>query len=114
MSPRVKTAGAKKKRAAFPKRVRPMLATLVDKPFDDPAWTFEVKWDGYRALALMAGKTVALQSRNDKSFNEKFYPVYESLRSWNLRAVLDGEIVVLNAAGVSDFGALQNWRSEAD
>ncbi len=91
-----------------------MLATLVDKPFDDPDWVFEVKWDGYRAIAIMNAKSVALQSRNDKSFNEKFYPVYEALVKCNLHAVLDGEIVVINKTGSSDFGALQNWRSEAD
>jgi bifunctional non-homologous end joining protein LigD len=91
-----------------------MLATLVDKPFDDTDWLFEVKWDGYRAIAIMDGKSVSLKSRNDKSFNEKFYPVYKSLVKWNRHAVLDGEIVVINENGVSNFGALQNWRSEAD
>lgn len=101
-------------KSPIPRRVQPMLATLVNKPFDDPDWIFEVKWDGYRAVAIMNAKSVALQSRNDKSFNEKFYPVYESLVKCNLHAVLDGEIVVINKTGNSDFGALQNWRSEAD
>jgi bifunctional non-homologous end joining protein LigD len=91
-----------------------MLTTLVDKPFDDKGWLFEVKWDGYRAIAIMNGKSVSLQSRNDKSFNDKFYPIYQSLVKWNRRTVLDGEIVVINQRGVSNFGALQNWRSEAD
>ncbi len=91
-----------------------MLATLVDKPFDDPDWIFEIKWDGYRAIAIMNGKVVSLQSRNDKSFNEKFYPVYDALTKWGLHAVLDGEIVVIKENGVSIFSALQNWRSEAD
>jgi bifunctional non-homologous end joining protein LigD len=101
-------------KSPIPKQVKPMLATLVDKPFDDPEWIFEVKWDGYRAVAIMNGKSVALQSRNDKPFNEKFYPVFDALVQCNLHAVLDGEIVVINNAGNSDFGALQNWRSEAD
>src|SRR5450432_4039168 len=98
----------------IPKRVKPMLATLVDKPFDDPDWVFEVKWDGFRAVAMMNGKSVTLQSRNDKPFNEKFYPVYDALVKWNIQIVLDGEIVVINEKGGSDFGALQNWRSETD
>src|SRR5450432_1121744 len=98
----------------FPKKIKPMLATLSDKPFDDPDWIFEVKWDGYRAIALLNGERVSLQSRNDKSFNEKFYPVYDILKKWDLHAVLDGEIVVIDKNGVSNFGALQNWRSEAD
>ncbi len=91
-----------------------MLATLVDKAFDDPDWIFEVKWDGYRAIAILDGSTVSLHSRNEKSFDEKFYPIYNVLVKWNLQAVLDGEIVVINANGLSNFGALQNWRSEAD
>src|SRR6185369_11070713 len=102
------------KKCPIPQRVGPMLATLVNKPFDDPDWIFEVKWDGYRAIAIMNGKSVALQSRNDKSFNEKFYPLYDALVKCNLHAVVDGEIVVINSVGHSDFGAFQNWRSEAD
>jgi bifunctional non-homologous end joining protein LigD len=99
---------------SIPKLVEPMLSTLVDKPFDDPDWIFEVKWDGYRAIAIMNGHSVSLQSRNNKSFNEKFYPVYDALVKWNQHVVLDGEIVVVNENGISNFGALQNWRSEAD
>ena len=100
--------------AKFPETFKPMLATLVDKPFDDPDWVYEIKWDGYRAVALLNQGTAELVSRNKKSFNEKFYPVHQVLREWKLNAVLDGEIVVLNKKGRSDFGSLQNWRSEAD
>jgi len=99
---------------AFPSKLTPMLATLVDKPFDNDEWTYEVKWDGYRAVAFMNGKTTELKSRNDKSFNEKFYPVAEALKNWKIKAVVDGEVVVVDENGMSDFGDLQNWRSEAD
>jgi bifunctional non-homologous end joining protein LigD len=102
------------KKAPFPAKARPMLATLVDKPFDEPGWIYEVKWDGYRALALMHHGSVELKSRNDKSFNEKFYPVFSALQLLGIDAVLDGEILVTDEKGLSDFGALQNWRSEAD
>lgn len=91
-----------------------MLATLVDEPFDDNEWAFEVKWDGYRAIALLDKKGVNICSRNNKSFNEKFYALYDELKSWKLNVVLDGEIIVANKKGISDFSALQNWRSEAD
>jgi bifunctional non-homologous end joining protein LigD len=101
-------------RSPFPKTVKPMLATLVDKPFDAPGWTYEIKWDGYRAIAFLNNGSVNLISRNNKSFNEKFYPLYEVLRQTNMQAVLDGEIAVLNDQGIADFSALQNWRSEAD
>jgi bifunctional non-homologous end joining protein LigD len=102
------------KKAPFPKTVHPMLATLVDKPFDEPGWLYEIKWDGYRAIAMLNKGKVNLISRNNKSFNDKFYPVYEALKNWKINAVIDGEIAVLNKSGISDFGSLQNWRSEAD
>ncbi|WP_426479306.1 DNA ligase D [Chryseobacterium sp. CBSDS_008] len=99
---------------AFYTGVEPMLATLVNKPFDDDGWIYEVKWDGYRAVAFMKDGKVELKSRNDKSFNEKFYPIYDTLKDMNLDAILDGEIVVLGKNGMANFGSLQNWRSEAD
>ncbi|WP_240612985.1 DNA ligase D [Chitinophaga parva] len=98
----------------FPSSFSPMLATLVDAPFDDPGWRYEIKWDGYRAVALLNKKNVELVSRNNKSFNDKFYPIYDAVKAWGIHAVVDGEIAVLNDKGVSTFGALQNWRSEAD
>jgi bifunctional non-homologous end joining protein LigD len=57
---------------------------------------------------------VNLISRNNKSFNEKFYPIVDALKKWDINAVIDGEAVVLNDKGISNFGSLQNWRSEAD
>jgi bifunctional non-homologous end joining protein LigD len=101
-------------KASFDERLKPMLATLVDKPFDEPGWLYEIKWDGYRALACMNKGEVVLKSRNDKSFNDKFYPVHRALLDWNVNAIVDGEIIVLKESGISDFGELQNWRSEAD
>lgn len=98
----------------FPKKLSPMLATLVDQPFDKEGWVFEVKWDGYRTLAFANKGKVELRSRNDKSFNEKFYPITRAVEEWRVNAVLDGEVVVVNDKGVSSFGSLQNWRSEAD
>lgn len=111
---RLVTVIKKAPKARFPSDITPMLATLVDKPFKEDGWLYEIKWDGYRALAFMNKGGIELKSRNNKSFNEKFYPVYQALQHWNIAAVLDGEIVVVNEKGVSDFGALQNWRSEAD
>ncbi len=106
----VKSAPAVK----FPSDLKPMLATLVDKPFDEEGWMYEVKWDGYRAMAFMNKGKTDLKSRNNKSFNDKFYPVFDALKKWNINAIIDGEIVVLKENGLSDFGTLQNWRSEAD
>jgi bifunctional non-homologous end joining protein LigD len=100
-------------KAAIPKNIKPMKATLVDEPFDDPDWLYEVKWDGYRAVATINKGSVDLISRNNLPF-DKFYPIIKQLKTWKLNAVIDGEILVLNDKGLSDFGALQNWRSEAD
>lgn len=102
------------KKSRMPSNLKPMLATLVDQPFDDAGWAYEVKWDGYRALAYLQKGKVEFRSRNNKSFNEKFYPVHAALQELKTDAILDGEIIVANDEGVSNFGNLQNWRSEAD
>lgn len=104
----------RKKSSPLPKDLQPMLATLVDKPIDEPGWTYEIKWDGYRTIAYVDKGTVALRSRNNKSFDEKYYPIYRAMQKWKVRAVVDGEIIVANEKGISNFGDLQNWRSEAD
>lgn len=100
-------------KSKVPANIKPMKATLVDEPFDEPGWLFEVKWDGYRAIANIQKDEVALISRNNLPF-EKYYPINDALKKWGMNAVLDGELLVLNEKGVSDFGAMQNWRSEAD
>lgn len=100
--------------AAFPLEIKPMLATLVAKPFDDPNWMYEIKWDGYRALTFIDNGRVNIASRNNKSFNDKYYPLYKTLTELKARIILDGEIVVLSDKGLADFSRLQNWRSEAD
>src|SRR4051812_22907054 len=83
-------------KSKFTIRLKPMLATLVDKPFDADGWVYEVKWDGYRALAFLNKNKVELKSRNDKSFNEKYYPVTAALKKWNINAIVDGEIIVID------------------
>jgi bifunctional non-homologous end joining protein LigD len=95
----------------MPHDVRPMLATVVKEPFDHPDWIFEVKWDGYRAVAEIRDDGVSLYSRNGISFEKKFYPVTESLRKFGFDAVLDGEIVVVDDQGRPDFQALQHYQA---
>lgn len=111
----VKAFLKKGKKSKIPIGMKPMLATLVDEPFDDPEWRYEVKWDGYRALGFsLKNGDVQLLSRNNKQFNEKFYPIFELMQSWKMDIVVDGEILVINEKGISNFGDLQNWRTEAD
>src|SRR5262249_13520119 len=52
------------KQAAMPGKLEPMLATLSDRPFSDPAWLYEIKWDGVRALAWVDGNKVTLRARS--------------------------------------------------
>ncbi len=91
-----------------------MLATLVSEPVSEKGWLYEMKWDGYRVLSYLEKGAVDIRSRNNKSFNEKYYPLYQSLKEWTIDAVIDGEIVVVNEHGIPDFANLQLWRSEAD
>lgn len=104
----------KGRRCKFPAEIKPMLATLVDAPVEEEGWLYEIKWDGYRALGFINNGTVEIKSRNNKSFKEKFYPVYDALKKWKINAIVDGEIVVVNEKGIPDFSDLQSWRSEAD
>jgi bifunctional non-homologous end joining protein LigD len=93
----------------MPRSIKPMLATLIEKPFDHPDWLFEVKWDGYRAVAVIGDGTVSLNSRNMISLNAKFSPIVESLNKSGFEAVLDGEIVVVDDHGHADFQMLQDY-----
>src|SRR5215213_5449988 len=102
------------KKSPMPKNIQPMLATLVTEPVMEEGWVYEMKWDGYRAISYIKGDKVNICSRNNKSFNQKFYPLHEALQQWSINAVVDGEIVVVNEEGVPDFSDLQLWRSEAD
>ena len=89
--------------------LRPMLAGTADEAFDDPDWSFELKWDGYRALALIDGEGALLRSRNGNDLARSF-PALTRLRRavFVQEALLDGELVVLDADGRADFQALQS------
>ncbi len=107
------TAGAESIESAratpLPADAQPMLGTLVAKPFSDPDWVFEVKWDGIRALASVDDGECRLRSRLGNDITDR-YPELEALAGL-LRvrqAVLDGEIVVLDAQGRGDFERLQS------
>jgi len=93
----------------MPHEVKPMLAKLTDGPFDSDEWIFEIKWDGYRAIAEINKGKVNLYSRNLISFNRKYKPIVETLESFGHNVVLDGEIIVLNSDGTSSFQMLQQY-----
>jgi bifunctional non-homologous end joining protein LigD len=95
-----------------PRRYEPMLATLsADVPAGD-GWVFEVKWDGFRAIATLRGGEVDLRSRNDKSFVDRFPTVVRALERAvrTPDCVLDGEIVAVGADGRATFSAMQQGK----
>lgn len=93
------------------KFITPMTATLSDEPaFDDPKWLFEIKWDGYRAIAELNGKDTRFYSRNGLSFNKAYPKIFNELIKLKIDAILDGEIVVFRN-GMPSFQAIQNYKS---
>ena len=93
----------------MPRRVRPMLATTVEKPFNRSGWLFEIKWDGYRAIAEVDNQVVRLYSRNQLSLEDRFASLVQSLQGLGCSAVLDGEVVVVDETGKPCFQLLQNY-----
>src|SRR5258708_5303996 len=96
------------RKGAMPSRVEPMLATLAEHPFSDPNWLFEIKWDGVRAQARIENGALALRSRTGVDITNR-YPELASLpEAFAARqAIVDGEIVALDARGHSNFERLQ-------
>ncbi len=105
-----KRATRRAKREPVPTVGTPMLATLVDAPFDDDAWLFELKWDGYRAIATIdAAGSVTLTSRAGNDLLGQFPELAELSTAFaSLPIVVDGEICILDALGRSSFQALQS------
>lgn len=96
----------------MPHDIKPMLANTSDEPFDKEDWIFEMKYDGYRAIAEVEEKIVKLYSRNGLSFNEKFSPIVDSLKKFPGDVVLDGEIVVIDEKGKPHFQWIQHYPDE--
>jgi bifunctional non-homologous end joining protein LigD len=85
-----------------------MLATLVEEPFDDPEWLYEVKWDGYRAVAFLQQGTARLVSRNQNDLTAEFPEIARDLGKLKVEnAIFDGEVVALDQEGRSSFSLMQ-------
>ncbi|HET7569932.1 MAG TPA: DNA ligase D [Gammaproteobacteria bacterium] len=106
-----KLKGARK--AALPREPSLRLATLGKQAPDGDDWLHEIKFDGYRLLARLDHGKVRLLTRNAKNWSERFPALGKALAKLQVdSALLDGELVSLDAAGVSRFGALQEAISE--
>jgi bifunctional non-homologous end joining protein LigD len=87
---------------------RPMLATLVDKPFDNKDWIFETKWDGFRLIAEKRAQAITLWSRNGIDVTARYAVLLPALQKIEGSCVIDGELCALDAHGRSRFQLLQN------
>jgi bifunctional non-homologous end joining protein LigD len=95
-------------RAPMPSAIHPMLATLVDNPFDDEQWLYEVKWDGYRAVCFLKDGAARLVSRNQNDLTIEFPEIARAVEKLSPEtAILDGEIVALDEEGRSSFSLMQ-------
>lgn len=99
---------------AAAKFIKPMLADIRSTPFDDENWIFEIKFDGYRIIAVRDGKQADLYSRNHLSYNQKFRPILDEVKMIPHTCVLDGEVVVEDESGRSDFQLLQNYQKTGE
>ncbi|HKE48108.1 MAG TPA: DNA ligase D [Rhodanobacteraceae bacterium] len=94
---------------AMPKTLDPMLAEVTDAPFNDAAWMWEPKLDGYRVLAFVDAKGVRLQSRRGLELAGAFPQLVAELGKQDVdRMILDGELVAFDADGRPSFNAMQN------
>src|SRR5436190_12493419 len=89
--------------------IEPMLLWWTSKLPESKDWTYEIKWDGYRAIAFKTGGKVHLRSRNDNDFALRYPGVTQALSSLPDNTVIDGEIVALDESGRPSFNVLQNY-----
>ena len=90
--------------------VEPMLLLRTEQlPDDLTRWSYQLKLDGYRAIAFKSGGTVRLRSRNDNDFTDRYPTVVRGLAKMPNETVIDGEVVALDDGGRPSFNALQNF-----
>ncbi|TJW04798.1 MAG: ATP-dependent DNA ligase [Mesorhizobium sp.] len=90
------------------KFIEPLMPTLVERPPEGDAWIHEVKFDGYRSQIIIDDDEVRIFTRRGLDWTAKYRDLAETAGGLNVRnAIIDGEIIVVNDAGVSDFGELR-------
>jgi bifunctional non-homologous end joining protein LigD len=99
------------KAAKVERFIKPMLASIAEGPFDNKDWLFEIKWDGYRAIAELQKGKLKFYSRNGIDFTERFPSIVQALKKINHDVVIDGEVVLLNEKNLPDFQKLQLYEN---
>ncbi|HTO14494.1 MAG TPA: DNA ligase D [Edaphocola sp.] len=99
----------------FPKELpQPMLAKLSMTVVEREDWIYEMKYDGYRVISSISKGNVDLYSRNGNSFRKLFQNITEELKAIQDDVILDGEVVIENDKGISDFQMLQNYQTNKE
>ncbi len=93
--------------------IEPMECLAVPELPDGAEWVYEIKLDGYRALAINCEGKLSLYSRKRKSFHRHYVHIFDALRELPSNTVLDGEIVALDDTGRPNFNLLQHFRAKA-
>ena len=92
----------------MPTAIYPMLAESIAEPFDGPEWLFEIKWDGYRAIAFLENGKVRLVSRNQNELTARYPELKDMAKLVQAKtAILDGEVVALDEEGKASFSLMQ-------
>jgi bifunctional non-homologous end joining protein LigD len=92
----------------MPTTIHPMLAESIENPFDDKDWLFEIKWDGYRAIAFIENGKVRLVSRNQNELTARYPELKDMAEFVKVKtAILDGEVVALDVDGRASFSLMQ-------
>ncbi|PYQ37239.1 MAG: hypothetical protein DMG99_21245, partial [Acidobacteria bacterium] len=102
------TSVVKPTKRPMPAAIYPMLAESITEPFDSPDWLFEIKWDGYRAVAFLQNAKVRLVSRNQNELTAR-YPELKDMAGFvkAKNAILDGEVVAIDEHGKPSFSLMQ-------
>jgi len=96
----------------MPQIISPMLCTLTKQVPDNSDYVYEIKWDGYRIVSYVNGRSVRMDSRKGLDYTSKYPLVQKALKAVNHKIVVDGEMIVPDEHGLPDFGAIQNYNGQ--